>query len=215
MCHKLEPASEKPTLKAETFAKKVKRRILKEDYEGEPIHTTLVNTEHTQHPQKLVSHEIKIEELSMVKLNAQCFAILQNELPPKEKDPGSFILPCTIGTTSVRNALADLGASISIMPFSLFKRLGLRNPKPINMVIEMADRSMQSPKGIVENVLVKINKFISPVDFNIIDIIEDDNVLIILGRPMLATAHAMIDVFEINEFDEPGNLEELLLNDED
>ncbi|GJZ51291.1 homeodomain-like protein [Tanacetum coccineum] len=63
------------------------------------------------------------------------------------------------------------------------------------MVIEMADRSMQSPKGIIENVLVKINKFIFPNNFIILDIIEDDKVLIIMGRPMLATAHARIDVF--------------------
>ncbi|GJT02793.1 homeodomain-like protein [Tanacetum coccineum] len=189
--------------------------------------------------------------MSMVKLNARCSAILQNELPPKEKDPGSFILPCAIGTTTVSNALANLGASISIMPFSLFKRLGLGNPKPINMVIEMADKSMQSPKRIVKNVLVKINKFIFPIDFIILDIIEDDKVPIILGRPMLATAHARIDVFgkkislkvrtkqitfdineresstvispvcvinnlsEINEFDEPRDLEELLLSDDD
>ncbi|GJW32051.1 homeodomain-like protein [Tanacetum coccineum] len=151
----------------------------------------------------------------MVKLNARCSAILQNDFPPKEKDPRSFILPCTIGTTTVSNALADLGASINIIPFSLFKRLGLGNPKPINMVIEMADRSMQSPEGIVENVLVKINKFIFPIDFIILDIIKDDKVPIILGRPMLATAHARIDVFKINEFDEPRNLEELLLSDED
>ncbi|GKF29545.1 homeodomain-like protein [Tanacetum coccineum] len=153
---KLELASEKPTLKVETFAEKVKRRILKENSKAERIHTTSVNTEHTQHLQKLVSRKIKIKKVSMVKLNARCFAILQNELPPKEKDPGSFILPCAIGTTTVSNALADLGASISIIPFSLFKRMGLGNPKPINMVTEIADRSMQSPKGIVENVLVKI-----------------------------------------------------------
>ncbi|GJY00375.1 putative reverse transcriptase domain-containing protein [Tanacetum coccineum] len=96
---------------------------------------------------------------------------------------------------SVSNALADLGASISVMSFSKFKRLGLGNPKSVNMVIEMADRSMQSPKGIVENVLVKIHKFIFPVDFVILYIIKDDKVLIILGRPMLATALARIDVF--------------------
>ncbi|GKC24701.1 zinc knuckle CX2CX4HX4C containing protein [Tanacetum coccineum] len=131
----------------------------------------------------------------MVKLNARCSPVLQNELPPKEKDPGSFVLPCIIGNTTVSNALADLGASISIMPFSMFKRLGLENPRPINMVIEMADRSMQSPKGIVENVLVKIHKFIFPVDFVTLDIVEDNKVPIILGRPMLATAHARIDVF--------------------
>nr|GEY15185.1 hypothetical protein [Tanacetum cinerariifolium] len=78
--------------------------------------------------------------------------------------------------------------------FSLFKRLGHGNLKPINMVIEMADRFMQSPKGIIENVLVKINKFIFPIGFIILDIIKDDKVPIILGRPMLVTAYARIDV---------------------
>nr|GEX88200.1 hypothetical protein [Tanacetum cinerariifolium] len=143
------------------------------------------------------------------------------------------------------------GASISIMPFSLFKRLRLGNPKSIKMVIEMADISMQSPKGIVENVLVKISKYIFLVDFIILDIIEDDKVPIILKRPMLTTAHARIDVLgkkislevgteqitfdinerespavnspvcvinnlsKINEFDEPTDLEELLLSDDD
>ncbi|GKC61078.1 homeodomain-like protein [Tanacetum coccineum] len=150
----------------------------------------------------------------MVKLNARCSAILQNELPPKEKDPRSFILPCTIGTTTISNGLADLGASIIIIPFSLFRLLGLGNPKPISMVIEMADRFMQSPKGIAENVLVKITKFIFPIDFIILVIIEDDKVLIILGRHMLATTHARIDVFEINEFNEPRNLEEFLISDD-
>ncbi|GJZ33647.1 homeodomain-like protein [Tanacetum coccineum] len=71
----------------------------------------------------------------------------------------------------------------------------LGNPKHVRMVIEMADKSLQSPKGIIENVLVKIDRFIFPVDFVILDIVEDDKVLIILGRPMLATAHARIDVF--------------------
>ncbi|GJS97517.1 putative reverse transcriptase domain-containing protein [Tanacetum coccineum] len=101
-------------------------------------------------------------------------------------------------------------------PAMILEQLGeirLGNPKPINMVIEMADRSMQSRKGIIENVLVKINKFIFPVNFIILDIIEDDKVPIILGRPMLATAHARIDVF-VNEIDEPRNLEELLLSDD-
>ncbi|GJX45724.1 putative reverse transcriptase domain-containing protein [Tanacetum coccineum] len=104
----------------------------------------------------------------MVKLNARCSDVLQNELPPKEKDPESFVLPCIIGNTTVSNALADLGAKY---------------------------RSMQYPKGIVENVLVKIHKFIFPVDFVILDIVEDNKVPIILGRPMLAAAHARIDVF--------------------
>ncbi|GJX76007.1 retrovirus-related pol polyprotein from transposon TNT 1-94 [Tanacetum coccineum] len=92
------------------------------------------------------------------------------------------------------NALADLGANISVMPYSLFKRLGLGSLKPIKMTIEMADRSMQSPKEIKENVLVKISNFVFPVDFIVFDIRKDENILIILGRPMLATAHAKIDV---------------------
>ncbi|GJS13030.1 hypothetical protein Tco_0407502 [Tanacetum coccineum] len=94
--NKLKPASEKPTLKVETLAEKVKRHIPDENSKGETIYNTSVITEHTQ--QKLVSHEIEIEEVSMVKLNARCSTVLQNELPPKEKDPGSFILLpiCTI-----------------------------------------------------------------------------------------------------------------------
>ncbi|GJY16334.1 DNA damage-inducible protein 1-like protein [Tanacetum coccineum] len=204
---KLEPPQETPKL--ETFSKKVKRHIMENQankekllkkLECEPVNTTLVNDiqktpEYTRHLQELVSNKIQIEKLSMVKLNAKCSVVLQNELPPKEKDPGSFLLPCIIGNTTVSNALADLGSSISVMPFSLFKRLGLWNPRPVNMVIEMADRSMQSPKGIVENVLVKIHKFIFLVDFVILDIVEDNKVPVILGRPMLATAHPIIDVF--------------------
>ncbi|GJV20206.1 homeodomain-like protein [Tanacetum coccineum] len=81
------------------------------------------------------------------------------------------------------------------MPYSLFKRLGLGSLKPIKMTIEMADRSMQSPKGIKENVLVKISNFVFPVDFVVLDIMKDENISIILGRPMLATAHAKIDVY--------------------
>ncbi|GJY30403.1 DNA damage-inducible protein 1-like protein [Tanacetum coccineum] len=129
----------------------------------------------------------------MVKLNARCSVVLQNELPPNEKDPGSFVLPCIIGNTTVSNALADLRASISVMWFSMFKRLGLGNPRSINMVIEMADRSTQSPKGIDENALVKVLKFIFSVDFVILDIVEDNEVPIILGRSMMATSHARID----------------------
>ncbi|GJY10644.1 reverse transcriptase domain-containing protein [Tanacetum coccineum] len=175
---KLEPPQETPKL--ETFSKKVKRRIMEtqaneekllKKLECEPVNTTLVNNiqkipKYTQHLQELVSNKIQIEKLSMVKLNAR-----------------------------FSNTLADLGASISVMPFSMFKCLGLRNPRPVNMVIEMADRSMQSPKGIVENVLVKTHKFIFLVDFVILDIVKDNKFPIILGRPMLATAHTRIDVF--------------------
>ncbi|GJT74349.1 retrovirus-related pol polyprotein from transposon TNT 1-94 [Tanacetum coccineum] len=123
--------------------------------------------------------------------------VLQNDFRTKEeKDPRSFILSCIIGNTTVSNALTDLGVLISVMSFSMFKRLGLRTPRPDSMVIEMEDKSMQSPKGIVENILVKIDKFIFSVDFVILDIVEDNKVPIILGKPMLTTAHARIGVFD-------------------
>ncbi|GJX80472.1 hypothetical protein Tco_0328621 [Tanacetum coccineum] len=169
--------------KTETFGEKVKRHILEENKEP-----TTTHDKPKQQLQKVVSHEIK-------ELPALYSATFQNKPPPKESDPVSFIIPCIIGNHSMRNALADLGASISAMPYSLFKRLGLGSLKPIKMTIEMTDKSMQSPKGIKENVLVKISNFVFPVDFIILDIMEDENVLIILGRPMLATAHAKIYVY--------------------
>ncbi|GJT52317.1 zinc knuckle CX2CX4HX4C containing protein [Tanacetum coccineum] len=128
-------------------------------------------------------------------MNPRCSALLQNHLPPKEQDPESFILPCSIGKLDFSNALADLGASISIMPLSMYKRLGIGILKPINMVIEMADNIKCTPKRIVENLLIKINKFIFPVDFVILNMVEDLRMPIILGRPLLATAHAKVDIF--------------------
>ncbi|GJZ02635.1 serine--tRNA ligase-like protein [Tanacetum coccineum] len=99
------------------------------------------------------------------------------------------------GNLTVRNALADLGASVSIMPLSIFKQLGLGKLKPLNMTVEMADRTKSIPKGIVENLLVKIDKFIFSVDFVILDTVKDFRMPIILERSLLATAHAETDVF--------------------
>ncbi|GJU20195.1 putative reverse transcriptase, RNA-dependent DNA polymerase [Tanacetum coccineum] len=169
--------------KTETFGEKVKRHIPEENKEPTTIHD-----KPKQQLQKVVSHEIK-------ESSTHYSVTHQNRLPLKETDPGSFILPCIIENHSRSNAFADLGVSISIMPYSLFKRLELWSLEPIKMTIEMADRSMQSPKGIKENVLVRISNFVFPFDFVILDIMEDENVLIILGKPMLATAHANIDVY--------------------
>ncbi|GJX82503.1 homeodomain-like protein [Tanacetum coccineum] len=193
-----------------TFSNKIKKRIVNEQertflegLEKVPVNTVLIDTirhtpDYTKSLQELVSKKTKIEELSMVKLNARCSTIPQNELPPKKKDPRSFILPRVIVNMTVSNPLADLRASISVMSFFMFKRLGPGDPKPIRILIEMANKSMQSPKRIIENVLVKIDKFIFPMDLVILDIVEDDKVPIILGRPMLATNHARIDVFGKN-----------------
>ncbi|GKE59845.1 DNA-directed DNA polymerase, partial [Tanacetum coccineum] len=143
----------------------------------------------------LLTNRARLEEACTITMNERCSAVLLNKLPLKEKDPGSFTIPCDIGQLHINNALADLGASISLMPYTMYEKLGLGEPKATRMSLELADRSIQYPRGIVENVLIKVDKFVLPIDFVILDMPEDSRVPIILGRPFLATARAMIDVF--------------------
>ncbi|GJR58092.1 reverse transcriptase domain-containing protein [Tanacetum coccineum] len=110
-------------------------------------------------------------------------------------DPQSFTIPHSIGKVEEDKALSDLGASISLMPYSMFVRLDLGELKPTRMCIKLANKSTQYPKEIAENVIVQIDKFVFSVGFIILEMEEDSKVSIILGRPFLATAHAMIDVF--------------------
>ncbi|GJR08882.1 ribonuclease H-like domain-containing protein [Tanacetum coccineum] len=127
---------------------------------------------------------------------AQDVKILDHTLPQKEKDIGSFTLPCFIHNICFDKALVDLGASVSVMPFSTYTNLGLGILSHTRLTIELADRTIKQPRGIAENVLVRIGKFIFPIDFIILDIPEDDDVPLILGRPFLSTAHSKIDVFK-------------------
>ncbi|GJT97937.1 reverse transcriptase domain-containing protein [Tanacetum coccineum] len=133
----------------------------------------------------LLSNKTRLEEACTVTMNQRCSAVLLNKLPLKEKDPGSFTILCEIGDLHIDNALADLGASISLMPYSRYEKLGLGEPKPTRMSLELADRSIQYPRGVAENVLIKVDKFILPIDFVILDMREDTRIPIILGRPFL------------------------------
>ncbi|GJS54808.1 hypothetical protein Tco_0628170 [Tanacetum coccineum] len=121
---------------------------------------------------------------------------INNSIPRKEKDPGSFTLPCFINNVCFNNALADLGASVSVMPLLTYLNLGLGELAHTKLTVELADRIMKYLKGIAENVLVGIGKFVFPIDFIILDMLEDIKVPLILGRPFLSTAHAKIDVFK-------------------
>ncbi|XP_076903421.1 uncharacterized protein LOC143558472 [Bidens hawaiensis] len=141
----------------------------------------------------LLSNKKKLEGLSTVCLNEGCSAVVQNNLPEKLADPGHFTIPCLFGSSIESYALADLGASINLMPYSLNKKLDLGEPVPTSMSLSLADRSVKYPRGIVKNVLVK---FVFPVDFVILDMEADDQVPLILGRPFLRTAEALIDVFD-------------------
>ena len=142
----------------------------------------------------ILSQKRRLADFETVNLTEECSAILQRKLPQKLKDPGSFTIPCTIGNAIFERALCDLGASINLMPLSIFKRLGLGEARPTTVTLQLADRSLKHPRGVIEDVLVKVNKFIFPVDFIVLDMEEDKETPIILGRPFLATGRAMIDV---------------------
>ncbi|GJV83351.1 reverse transcriptase domain-containing protein [Tanacetum coccineum] len=116
-------------------------------------------------------------------------------LPQKEKDLGSFTLPCFIKNMCYK-ALADLGANVSVMPYSTYTTLGLGDLIPTKLIVKLANRTVKRPKGIIENVLVGIDKFTFLVDFIILDIPEDFKTSLILGRPFLSTAHAIINAFK-------------------
>ncbi|GKE62170.1 hypothetical protein Tco_1512537 [Tanacetum coccineum] len=122
---------------------------------------------------------------------------IDNSIPRKEKDPGSFNLPCYINNVCFDNALADLGASVSVMPLSIYLNLGLGEIAHTKLTVELVDRTVKYPKVIAKNVLVGIGKFVFPVDFIILDMPEDIKVPLIIGRPFLFTAHAKIDVFKL------------------
>ena len=143
---------------------------------------------------EILSKKRKIEDNETVALTAECSALIQNKLPPKLKDPGSFSIPCMIGDTSFDRALCDLGASVSLVPLSVCKKLGLGELKPTRMSLQLADRSVKFPIGIVEDIPVKVGKFHIPTDFVVLEMEEDSQIPIILGRPFLATAGTMIDV---------------------
>nr|XP_025670465.1 uncharacterized protein LOC112770298 [Arachis hypogaea] len=143
---------------------------------------------------ELINKKRSWNEKEMVILTQKCSAVIQRGLPPKLKDQGSFILSCTIGNRTLDKSLYDLGASINLMPLSLMKQLAIEELRPTRMSLQMADRSLKIPYGVVENLLVKVGKFIFPADFVILDMEEEGHNSIILGMPFLAIARGIIDV---------------------
>ena len=130
-------------------------------------------------------------------MTEQVNSIIQCKTLVKYKDPEPPTISVNIGGICIDKALLDLGASVNLLPYSVYKHLGLGELKPINITLSLEDRSVKIPKGIVEDVLVKVDKFYYPVDFVILDtepVVEGINqVSIILGRPFLATSNAIIN----------------------
>ena len=130
-------------------------------------------------------------------LTEQVSAIIECKTPVKYKDPGCPTISFNIGGTCVEKALLDLGASVNLLPFSMYKQLGLGELKPTTITLSLADRSIKIPKGIVEDVLIQGDKFYYPMDFVVLDTepvaVRANHVPIILGRPYLATSNAIIN----------------------
>ncbi|CAL9219118.1 unnamed protein product, partial [Arabidopsis halleri] len=128
-------------------------------------------------------------------LSHECSAIIQKKVvPEKQGDPGSFTLPCSLGSLTFNKCLCDLGASVSLMPLSVAKRLGFNKYKYCNISLILADRSIRLPHGLLEDLPIKIGNVEVPTDFVVLDMDEEPKDPLILGRPFLATAGAIIDV---------------------
>nr|GFB62340.1 reverse transcriptase domain-containing protein [Tanacetum cinerariifolium] len=145
---------------------------------------------------KLLNNKDKLIELTKTPLNENCFAVVLKKLPEKLGDPGRFHIPCDFLEFDNCLALADLGASINLMPLSIWKKLRLPTLDDTKMVLELADRTISKPIGVAENVFVKVENFYFPADFVVLDFIADPRVQLILRRPFLSIAHALIDVYE-------------------
>ncbi|XP_050150467.1 uncharacterized protein LOC126625409 [Malus sylvestris] len=148
---------------------------------------------------ELCTNKRRFNDQETVALSEEVSAVLQRKLPSKLKDAGSFTIPCVIGGKEFGRALCDLGASINLMPYSVYESLNLGDLKETKVVIQLADRSNRYPKGLLEDVLVQVNELIFPADFFVLEMEHDPMptaLPLILGRPFLRTARTKIDVYD-------------------
>jgi len=124
-------------------------------------------------------------------------SLIQRNTPPKFKDPGSPTISCIIGQSEIDKALVDLGAGVNLLPYSVYQQLGLGELKPTTVILQLADRSIKKPRGVIEDVIIKVDKFFFPVDFIVLEIEPVPNpeklIQVILGRHFLATFNACIN----------------------
>ncbi|XP_021757119.1 uncharacterized protein LOC110722162 [Chenopodium quinoa] len=142
----------------------------------------------------LLSNKSRLEESATISLPKEVSAIIQNKLPQKLGDPGSYAIPVKIGDLEAMDALCDLGASVSLMPYSIAKSLKVGDLKPTRMSLQLDDRTVRLPLGILEDVPVQVGRVFVPCDFVVMEMEEDTTVPLILGRPFLNTAGVVIDM---------------------
>ncbi|GJT67088.1 reverse transcriptase domain-containing protein [Tanacetum coccineum] len=143
---------------------------------------------------KLLNNKDKIIELTKTPVNENCSAVILKKFPEKLGDPGRFLIPCDFPEMDECLALADLGASINLMTLSVWEKLNLPDLTKTRMILELADRTISTPTGIAKDVFMKVGTFFFPADFVVVDYITDPRVPLILGKPFLRTARALIDV---------------------
>ncbi|XP_023757294.2 uncharacterized protein LOC111905789 [Lactuca sativa] len=139
----------------------------------------------------------KFKTNEKIQVNANVSVVIQKKLPPKCKDSGMFAIPCTIGDLHVESAMLDLGASINVMPYSVFQSLNVGPLEETGVIIQLADKSSVFPRSMLEDVLVQVNQLVFPADFYVTDLEEktpSKSSMILLGRPFMNTAHTIIDV---------------------
>nr|GFA54928.1 reverse transcriptase domain-containing protein [Tanacetum cinerariifolium] len=170
------------------------------EVERDPRMTT--NQVHISCPESIarVPSLERLLELANTPLNENCSAVLLKKLPEKLKDPGKFLIPCEFSELEECMALADLGASINLMPLSIWKKLMLHELMPTRMTLELANQSISYPAGIAEDVFVQVGKFAFLADFVVVDYDVDPRVPLILERPFLRMTCALVDVYR-EDFD--------------
>ncbi|KAL4302122.1 hypothetical protein GQ457_10G012280 [Hibiscus cannabinus] len=141
----------------------------------------------------MVTRKKRIEEFETAAATETCLAFMHNKVPAKKTDPESFTIECLIGHNYPTKALCDPGASINLMPKCVFQKLGIGEAKPITVMLQLADHSYVQPEGNIEDILVKVDKFIFPADFQILDCEANIDAPIILGRSFLATGRILFD----------------------
>ncbi|GJR39405.1 reverse transcriptase domain-containing protein [Tanacetum coccineum] len=149
---------------------------------------------------KLLNDKDNIIKLTKTPVNENCSVVILKKFPEKLGDPGRFLIQCDFPEMNECLALDNLGASINLMPLSIWKELNLPALTKTRMLLELADRTISTPTGIAEDVFVKVGMFFFPVDFVVVDYIADPRVPLILGRPFLRTARTLIDVY-VNRVD--------------
>ncbi|GJV24063.1 reverse transcriptase domain-containing protein [Tanacetum coccineum] len=144
----------------------------------------------------LIGNKEKLSEMARTPLNEHCSAVILNKLPEKLRDPGKFLILRDFPGMDKCLALADIGASINLMPLSVWKKISLSELTPTCMTLELSDCSITQPIGIAEDVYLKVGKFKFPTDFVVVVFDADPRVPLILERSFLKTGRALIDVYE-------------------